>query len=266
MKKNTVKFLFDIIMGILLFAMYSKNAVNMSFHEIGGLAVCGFFLIHKGLNWKWIVKITKRFFDKSLPAKTRIGYVVNVLLLISMAYIAVSGIMISKTILTGISSNWTGWKLGHLFAGAVAIILVGIHVGLHWSFVKNIFGKILKLPRSLSRPLAVVFIAAILIYGGYSTVNSNFSQWLSIPLTIQSSTGGEASHAGGESLEGAGIHQGENNSHGEYPEGSLNIGRALGVVASYGSIASLFAALTILIEKGLKLKSRAIRRKDTTEH
>lgn len=251
MKKNTVKFLFDIIMGILLFAMYSKNAVNLSFHEIGGLAVCGLFLIHKGLNWKWIVSITKRFFDKSLPAKTRVGYVVNLLLLVSMAFTAVSGIMISKTILTEISSNWSGWKLGHLFIGAVAIILVGAHVGLHWSFVKNMFGNILKLPNALSRPLAIVFIAAILIYGGYGIVNSNFSQWISIPLTMQYS-GGEAFHGSGEHSDGSERHQGENGNHGEVTGETLSIGRALSVVASYGSIASVFAALTILIENSLK--------------
>jgi uncharacterized membrane protein len=261
MKKNRVKFLLDIIMGILLFAMYSKNAVNMSFHEIGGLAVCGLFLIHKGLNWNWIVSITKRFFDKSLPSKTRVGYFVDLLLLVSMVFIAVSGIMISKTILTEISSSWTGWKLGHLFISAVVIILVGIHAGLHWSFVKNMFGNILKLPRGLSRPLSILIIAAILIYGGYSTVNSSFGQWLSIPFTSQSSTGGEGLNGGGELSGGVERYQGENSSHGEFSGEALSVGRALGVVASYGSIASVFAAMTILVEKGLKKFKRHTIRK-----
>ena len=263
MKRNTVKILLDIVMVILLFAMYSKNAVNINFHEFGGLAVCGLFLIHKGLSWRWIISITKRFFNPSLPAKTRIGYIVDFLLLISMTFILISGIMISKDIFIGISSNWSGWRIGHYFSSAVAVILVGIHIGLHWSFIKSMLNKILRLPRIVSRTLAIFFIVAILAYGGYGIVTTNFGQWLGAPFTVHSATGSKMTHSGAGSSDGKRQNRGEHTEEfaksgdgkgnlNKLPGETFNIGRFLEVVVSFASISFFFAALTVLLEELIK--------------
>ena len=51
-KKTYLKMGLDLILFLLLALMYRKNAVCMRFHEIGGLVLCGLFLLHKGLNWQ----------------------------------------------------------------------------------------------------------------------------------------------------------------------------------------------------------------------
>ncbi len=129
-------------MALLLILMYSKNIISLSFHELGGLFVCGLFLIHCLLNWKWITGVSKRLLDKKLPFKTKLGYALNVLLFITMTFIAVSGIMISETVFTSISGESIIWRIGHFFAAAAAIILIGIHIGLHWSFIKSMFARV----------------------------------------------------------------------------------------------------------------------------
>ena len=63
-KKNRIKLALDILMLILLLLMYNKNVLGMSFHEIGGIAVCGLFIIHKLLNGKWILVITGKLFSQ----------------------------------------------------------------------------------------------------------------------------------------------------------------------------------------------------------
>ncbi|HEY8462729.1 MAG TPA: DUF4405 domain-containing protein [Bacillota bacterium] len=266
MKKNIVKISLDIIMFFLLFLLYKKNAISMSFHELGGLIVWGLFLIHIGLNWKWIVGVSKKLFDKSLPAKTRIGYIVDVLLLITMSFIIISGIMISKVIFTRISGAGVFWKFGHFFAAAIAIILVGIHIGLHWSFIKNIFAKILKFPPAIAKPLGIICLALILIYGGYNITTSNFTRWLNRPfIALTNPKGGippKGERHGGIRERGVQRSEGFVRPDGkrvrprEFSENrSLSLKRTLGVITSYGSIAAFFSALTVLGEKVIKMNN-----------
>ncbi|MCK9355841.1 MAG: DUF4405 domain-containing protein, partial [Dehalococcoidia bacterium] len=220
---------------------------SLEFHEIGGLVVCGLFVFHNLLNRRWIAAISGRLFGRTLAPRTRLGYVVDMLLLFCMVFIAVSGAMISKTILTGISGTWIGWKPGHYFVSAAALMLIGVHIGLHWSFIRTTFAKLLRLPRMVARPLGIVCLAAVLIYGGYSLVTSSFTGWLAEPFEVLSGASVEVTGGGGGGGQGSGLHgAGETGSPAE----------ALGVVATYGSIAAVFAALTVLVERLLKRTRR----------
>jgi len=244
MKKNVRRIILDVAMAALLILMYRKTAVSLEFHEAGGLIVCGLFLFHNLLNRKWIAAISGRLLGRSLAPRTRVGYVVDVLLLLSMVFIAVSGIMISKTILTGISGDWTGWKPGHYFASALALALVGVHIGLHWSFVRTTFAKMLRLPRVVARPLGIVCLTVVLVFGGYSLVTSSFMGWMAEPFEVLVGSGVEVPGGGGGG-QGSGL-------HGASATGSP--AEALDVVATYGSIAVVFAAVTVLVERLLKRK------------
>ena len=251
MKANVLRIVLDVVMLLLLALMYRVNVVSISFHEIGGLAVCGLFVIHKGLNWKWIVGVSRRHFGATLPAKTRVGYAVDFLLLVCVVLIAVSGIMISRTILTMISGNWLFWTLGHYFSAAVALVLCGVHIGLHWSFISSMFARALRLPRAIARPLGIVCLAAIVAYGGYSTVTSRFTGWLTSPLLTLTPSSAvvfnafeQDGDAGGQAL---GAQRGVN---------TFEFGGVLGVIATYGSVMAVPAVLTVLTESALKRRRR----------
>ena len=251
MKTNVMRISLDVVMAVLLILMYKKAAISMEFHEIGGLVVGGLFLIHNLLNRKWIVGITRRVFGKALAPRVRVGYAVDVLLLVSMVLIALTGIMISQTILTGISGNVAVGRRAHYFFSAVALVLVGIHIGLHWSFIRTSFAKVFRLPRAIARPLGIVCLAAVLVYGGYSMVTSSFAGWLTDPFVVLTSSDGALLETGGGEHAGGG--QGLGKGAGG---GSSTQGGALGVIATYGSIVSIPAALTWLIEKSLKRRRR----------
>ncbi|MCK9356726.1 MAG: hypothetical protein M0R22_06230, partial [Dehalococcoidia bacterium] len=81
MKKNVIRICLDVAMAVLLILMYRKTAVSMEFHEIGGLVVCGLFVFHNLLNRRWIAAISGRLFGRTLAPRTRLGYVVDMLLL-----------------------------------------------------------------------------------------------------------------------------------------------------------------------------------------
>ena len=62
MSKKMVKGLLDLVLVVLLVLLYNKNVISMAFHEVGGLILCGLFLIHKGLNLSWIKAVGKKLF------------------------------------------------------------------------------------------------------------------------------------------------------------------------------------------------------------
>lgn len=258
-------------MVVLLVMMYNKMAISLTFHEVGGLIVCGLFLIHKLLNLDWIIDISKKLFTKSLPAKTRFCYIVDILLLISIIFIALSGILISKVILIDISSHNQKWKQGHYFASALAIVLTSIHIGLHWSFIKSMFAKVLRIPRAITKPLGIAILAVVIVFGGYSLTTSSFTRWISGPLTILSADSGE-SHEGIGGGEFNGNQYGRTDSEGLSGQGGrglrvrgnhqanheIDFTQVLSIIATYGSIIAVFTALTVLLD-GLLKKIRAKR-------
>jgi len=236
-KKNLVRIILDSVMIVLLVLMYQARVVSLSFHEIGGLAACGLFVIHNGINRKWIAGVTKRLFTRPLPLKTRVGYAVDLLLLVSTVSIALSGIMISRTVLVNIYGDVGFWRPLHYSASAVALILVGVHLGLHWSFIRSMFTRLVRLPRVVARPLAVVCLAAVLALGAYSIATSSLVDWLADPF--------DGDVAGLSQGQGLGRHGGGGGGGGSSDENILE------VVATYGSIMVAFAAATVLAENAL---------------
>lgn len=188
---NFIKIIFDIILSVFLVLMFNKNVISMEFHEIGGLVLCGFFIIHNLLNRKWIVSVSKKLFSKDLAFKLRFGYIIDFLLLISMSAVLVSGIFISKVVFTSISVHGGNWKAIHYFAAALSLMLVGIHVGLHWGFITGMFKKYVKLPGAIAKPLSLILVSAVVLFGSYSIVTSSFGSWLTAPFTASQMKGGQ---------------------------------------------------------------------------
>lgn len=249
MKTNSRRIILDAAMAVLLILMYNKFAVSLSFHEIGGLVVCGMFVFHNLLNRKWIVGISKRLFGRALPTRVRVGYALDVLLLVSMAFIALSGIMISQNVALRISGDLAFWRPVHYFASAVALVLVGIHIGLHWSFIRTTVAKFVRLPHAVARPLGVVCLTMVLAFGVYSVATSSFLHWLGEPFTAAGTEEGAPDGVGkGQGGQGRGLHQGNG--------GSGDAEHPLVVIATYGSIVAIPAAMTACAEWGLKKRKK----------
>ncbi len=193
-----------------------------------------------------------------------------------------SGIKISKVVFAG--SEDRAMQVWHYFAAALALAFAGVHIGLHWEFIKGMFGKVVRLPKMLGRVLGVILIAAMLAYGGYSAATSGFTRWMTAPFTAPlpggAGPGGEnlrqfAAPGGGlapqgerpadgnfpqfqrkDSGKGAGPGLGEGSGMGNGP-GNHSGGRSdsvIGVIAAFGAITGLFATVTAFIAKLLKRK------------
>lgn len=125
-------------MGIVMICLMNLSFTGIKLHEILGIVVFFLFLFHKMLNFKWIKSITMNLFKKGIKTKTKIMYVVDIILLILVILNVVTGILISTHILTNITtknieitSNWH-----HFFAYWLMMVLI-IHIGLHWEFIRT---------------------------------------------------------------------------------------------------------------------------------
>ncbi len=202
-QKRILKLMLDAVMLILLVLMYKKQVISIGFHEIGGLALIGLFIIHLLINAKWIGAVTRRLLAKTTSAHVRACYIVDALLLIAFLAIGITGVLISKVVFSiHISGNF---KTLHYFAAAVAVILMGVHLGLH---VDYIFGKLLRSGAKKAKKIVpVVMLALIAVFGVYSLLTTSFVSYLAAPIQTASLSSSVPAPIGDAELDGSGDHQ-----------------------------------------------------------
>lgn len=266
----------DLVMAVLLLMLYQKRTISMAFHEITGLALFGLFLLHILLNWRWVKAVTLKLFQKTADFRLRIGWIVNMLLFVSMTGIIITGLMIAKTLPINLG-GWFGAKQWHYFLAAVSIVLMGIHLGLHWPFIKGVSLKISFLTKKPALMIGRIILIFSLAWGGYSLLTGSFAYWISGPFITSSfpMEGGmpewtdEEMHDGsGNGGMGRGMgrgegmgwgarnrmgNRGENGGDGTgmppYGQGmnqSISILNILSVITTYGSEMIVFAFLTVI--------------------
>ena len=171
MKINTMlKITFDAIMLILLIMLYSYSATGTIFHEIVGLIIYLFFIIHLVYNKKWIIGIYKSIRNKTLNQRTKFMYVINIILLILFILSGISGIMISKYIFKiGIVFIW---RYIHILSSAFSVILLGIHLGLHIKMINNTIINKLKINYKIYKYICSILFVLIIGIGIYGIISS----------------------------------------------------------------------------------------------
>ncbi len=118
---------------------------GLPFHEIAGSVIGVAILMHIGLNYRWVVNTTKKIFDPKLPKKTRFSFLLNILLIISMAAVIITGILISRVVFPSLAIQGGRSIRGiHGLSADATLAFVGLHVGVHWQWVMSICKKAFK--------------------------------------------------------------------------------------------------------------------------
>ena len=156
---------------------------------------------------------------------------------------------------------------------ALALIITGVHFGLHWKYFWGFLGKRIRLPKVA----AVLLTVVVLAFGCWQTVNSSFPRWISAPFSSGNEQHGawkneaadhDAVMASGnqaedktaeseqpETVQRPGRRNEPGSAHGQQPFSLLNL---LNVIASFFSMIFLFAAITYGIERIIKKKKNGI--------
>ncbi len=170
--KHKIKILLDIIMLLAVLTLFNKKLISMKYHEVVGLILIAIIVIHIVLNIKTIFAMCKNF--RKIPITLKVGVIVDILLIFCFSFIGISGILISHTVLTEISSQNILFKIGHIFAGGISVILLGIHIGLHIC------------RRPMPKLAAIVISIITLCCGIYGVIYSDEIRFITMPFTTTS--------------------------------------------------------------------------------
>lgn len=281
MKKITyVKFALDLAMAITFVLLFNDRVLGgLTFHEIAGLGIGIAFITHVLLNVNWVKRVTMKLFDRKLPGKTRFGYLLNLLLLVTMTFIIVSGILISRVVFPNVNVGNEMWfKPTHIGVSFIVLILVGIHVGLHWQWVMGVVKRAFK---KASHPAVGLVLklaaAAILLFGGYQMYAQNFPQRVSSAASALFNSGSAQGMEDGKFRMGDGAGFQKGSATGERPtppqgdfegkrggfegrgEGGPGGESPVNVLLTYFGIMSVFVVITYYLDQ---LGMRKIRAKE----
>lgn len=150
---NKVNFFLDVALALGFAVEMEVHFTGLPLHELIGLFFAVALAIHLILHWDWVVSITRTFFNK-LWHDSRLNYVLNVLLLVDVIAVTVTGIVVSETLGLhfGLSpSQQTDWLTVHAFTSHLSLVITALHVALHWRWIATHTAKYL-LPKG--RPAA----------------------------------------------------------------------------------------------------------------
>jgi hypothetical protein len=150
---NKLNLYLDFALVIAFAVEMEEHFTGLHNHELLGLAFALAILIHIALHWNWVVSITRRLFSKVFH-ESRLNYALNLALYIDMVVVVVSGILISRTIGLSVPRLEAVEPL-HRLASQFCLVLVGLHVALHWKWIISHAGKYLN-PVRLWKPAVAV--------------------------------------------------------------------------------------------------------------
>ena len=203
--KTAIRLAFDLLILVAMVLLYNTRAMGLAYHEIAGLVLFAFFIVHLVSNRLWITAITSRLASGTLPARTVFSYGVSLGLLAAFLAVGVSGVAISRVVFD-FHSSWPVWKTIHKTGAAIALILTGIHLGLHHAFILGMLAKWFSIPDTrsilhelrIARPflgislsaksrsvLLKTFVALVLAGGAASFATTPFFRWLSLPFVTK---------------------------------------------------------------------------------
>ncbi len=176
--KQIVKRIIDLAMIALLPLLMAEILIGQEIHEWLGTAMLVLFLAHHLLNPGWWKGLPK---GKYTPSRA-LGTALDLLLLLDMIALFVSGIMMSGFVFRFLHING-GMMIArqlHLFASHWGLILMSAHLGMHMEQFFPLFRKMFHLSqKSAARTWTLRVIAVVLsAYGVYAFITQHMTDYL----------------------------------------------------------------------------------------
>lgn len=180
--KMKFKICVDIAMTIALLASMAYLLIGEEAHEWIGTGMFLLFIIHNGLNWKWY----RNLFKGSYTWQRTLDTWINLLCLLSMVGIMVSGIIFSKYVFYDLAiSGLTAFaRTAHMLCSYWGFLFMSLHLGNHWTMLILMMKKaigIKELPKVLQNCLRFAgFLIAC--YGAVSFIKHNLYDYMFLKI------------------------------------------------------------------------------------
>lgn len=175
--KRRLRPVIDIAMTVSMPVLMAYELAGAAFHEYLGIAVFLLFVIHHALNFGWLKGIAKGCY----PATRIINLAVNLLLLVIMFLLPISGMILSKHafVFLDFDTGVAAARTIHLLASYWGFLLMSLHIGFHWNAMKSAMGrKSTRQAAGTRKILLCVAEAVIFIYGIYAFLHRGIADYL----------------------------------------------------------------------------------------
>lgn len=140
----------DILLAAGFLAASNPPLTGPAAHEWLGVVYGAAIVLHLLFHWDWLACATRRLFE-SRGRASRLDYAVDGLLLVSFTAAVLSGLMISRHVLAALGLATTparAWREVHSLAANISLAALGVHVGLHWTWVSFHASRLLGIKAS----------------------------------------------------------------------------------------------------------------------
>ncbi|MFV0539356.1 MAG: DUF4405 domain-containing protein [Dysgonomonas sp.] len=140
--KLKFRLLLDLAMTILILLALAFRRTGDVLHEWIGLVAIVLFVIHNIINIQWYRQLFS--IQRKYSLRWLVNATINILLIIIMATMAITGLIQSKIILASLDlqGNMLLRQI-HTISAYWGYLLVSVHIGMHWQMLyKHLFGKI----------------------------------------------------------------------------------------------------------------------------
>lgn len=182
--KLRYKLILDLCLFFAVWFVMSYQFTSGLIHEILGFVLIIGFAVHITLNGRYYFSMLKRLFrSKEMSINSILSYIVNVLMLFSVAVMLISSFAISNDLLPEISNalgNYSLWRTIHIIAAVLILVCILFHILLHVSLFNSILSK--KIRNSKITPVLRIIsgILAIVIVVGAIKVSINCIKALTV--------------------------------------------------------------------------------------
>lgn len=154
-KRNLIHLILDSAIFVAVLVAMAPHWSGIAVHEWLSIAFGAAIVTHLLLHWRWLVAVTRSLFGR-VQWSARINYVLNLLLFIDITIVIFTGLMISESALPLFGIDLHGgfaWRGLHDLTANISMLLVGLHIALHWQWIVKTVRRLLFAPLLARRRL-----------------------------------------------------------------------------------------------------------------
>jgi hypothetical protein len=152
-------------------------------HELIGTGMFALLFLHNVFNRRWYGGISRT----RRQARPLVTLVLNLTLLVTMVALLTTSILISQSLFGILAIGGPTSRDIHILAAYWALIIVSIHLGLHWSIVMNVVRSLLQINDTRPLRTALLRLASVGVAAGgiYSSLELDIGSRLLLIPTMQ---------------------------------------------------------------------------------
>ena len=131
-----------LLIGFVLVCVPQTTGIPI--HEWISLVFIVPLVIHILLHWEWIKSVPSKFFAR-FSGESKFNAVWDVIFYLAMVMVTLSGFLVSEAMLPQLGIPLViqpFWSEIHHSLGNMLMPMLGIHLALHWTWIKNMTKKL----------------------------------------------------------------------------------------------------------------------------